>query len=57
MNIPSLARMLNAPDVHQRDAGLKLEWETKDKTRYTIVQQMDICTGIAYNYSVRSSPP
>lgn len=36
---------------HQRDTGLKLEWETKDKARYTIVQQMDICTGTAKRYS------
>lgn len=36
---------------HQMKARLKLEWETKDKARYTIVQQMDNSTGIAKKYS------
>lgn len=36
---------------HQWDAGLKLEWETRDKARYTVVQQMDNSTGMAKRYS------
>lgn len=36
---------------HQRDAGLKLEMETREKTRYTIIRQTDVSTGMAKRYS------
>lgn len=36
---------------HQRDAGLKLEMETREKIRYTIVRQMDESRGMAKRYS------
>lgn len=36
---------------HQRDAGLKLELETREKIRYTIIRQTDVSTGMAKRYS------
>ncbi|PWW06105.1 hypothetical protein DFQ01_1034 [Paenibacillus cellulosilyticus] len=36
---------------HQRETRIKLEWETTDKARYTIVQHMDVSTGMAKRYS------
>ncbi|OUM85450.1 hypothetical protein [Parageobacillus thermoglucosidasius] len=36
---------------HQRDAGIKLEMETREKIRYTIVRQMDDSNGLSKRYS------